>query len=163
MFLAGNKDIHEVLLFLKIAKRFLQRKSKLKVCKMKERQNRTESVKNRPAGSKWFFRGTYATLIKKSEQTPESQLYRARCRKNSDQKDDLVILYEFFYPRTESVSCTARHNFWTFLQSEAILGTKIWKAKIQWWCYWVTTSRHNKSKINLFMWVASQKRFLLCL
>ena len=125
MFLAGNKDILEGLLFLKIAKRFLQRKSKLKVCKMKERQNRTESVKNRTAGSKWLFRGTSATPIKNSEQMLERQLYRARCRKNSDQKDDLVILYEFFYPRIESVSWTARHNFWTFLQSEATLDTKL--------------------------------------
>ena len=34
-----------------------------------------------------------------------------------------------------------------------------WKAKIQWWCYWVTTSRHNKSKINLFMWLPPTSAF----
>ena len=49
--------------------------------------------------------------VKNSEQTPESQLYRARYRKNSDQKDDLVILYEFLCPRIESIFWTARHNF----------------------------------------------------
>src|ERR1041385_2518989 len=39
--------------------------SKLKVFKSKERQNVAESVKNRTAGSKEFFRGTSATRIKK--------------------------------------------------------------------------------------------------
>ena len=52
-------------MFLKIAKKFLQRKIKLKVRKMKERQNMTESMKNRPAGSKEFFRDTSGTQIKK--------------------------------------------------------------------------------------------------
>ena len=47
---------------------------------------------------------------KNSKQIPEIQLYRARRGKNSDQKDELVILCEFFYTRTESVSWTARHN-----------------------------------------------------
>ena len=78
---------------------------------MKVRQNKTESVKNRTAGSNSPVRDTSATQIKNLELTPERQLYRERCRKNSDQKDDLVILYEYFYPRTESVSSTAPHNF----------------------------------------------------
>src|SRR4051812_36745732 len=50
--LLENKDILVDLLFLKISKKFLLRKSKLKGCKTKKRQNMTESVKNRPAGSK---------------------------------------------------------------------------------------------------------------
>jgi hypothetical protein len=48
----GIPNILEELLFLKISKKFLQRKSKLKVCKTMKMQNVTESVKNRPAGSK---------------------------------------------------------------------------------------------------------------
>ena len=52
-------------MFLKSAKKFLQRKTKLKVCKSKERQNVAESVKNRTSGSREFFRGTSATQIKK--------------------------------------------------------------------------------------------------
>ena len=61
----GNKYFLEGLLFLKTAKKFLQRKSKLKVCKSEERQNVAESVKNRTTGSKEFFRDTSATQIKK--------------------------------------------------------------------------------------------------
>ena len=41
----GNKDFHEELLFLKIAKKFLQRKSKLKIFKEVKMQNRPESGK----------------------------------------------------------------------------------------------------------------------
>ena len=39
-----------------------------------------------------------------------------------------------------------------------------WKAKIQWWCYCSNNikTQQKKNKI-LFIWVASQKRFLLCL
>src|ERR1041385_6564901 len=55
IFSTGNKDILEELMLLKISKKNLQRKSKLKVCKTKKRQNRTESVKNKPAGSKEFL------------------------------------------------------------------------------------------------------------
>ena len=65
VFPIGYKDILEELLFLKIAKRFLQRKSKLKVCKSKERQNVAESVKNRTEDRKEFFSDTSATQIKK--------------------------------------------------------------------------------------------------
>ena len=72
-----------------------------------------------------FFGALLQLKSKNSEQMLESQLYRAHCQKNSDQKDDLVILFEFFCPRTESVFWTARHNFWTFLQSEAKLGRKL--------------------------------------
>src|ERR1041384_709242 len=90
-FPTGYKDILEELLFLKISKRFSQRKSKLKVCKSKERQNVAESVKNRTAGSREFFRGTSATQIKNSEHKKVSQLYRACCVKNLAQKDELVI------------------------------------------------------------------------
>ena len=70
-----------------------------------------ESVKNRPEGSKYFFRGTSATQIKNSEQTPESQLYIAYCQKNSDQKDDLVIYDEFFRQADRICFWTAWHNF----------------------------------------------------
>ena len=47
-----NKDNLEGLLILKAAKKILQRKSKLKVCKTEKKQNMAEPVKNRPAGSK---------------------------------------------------------------------------------------------------------------
>ena len=40
-------------------------KSKLKICKTEKMQNVVDFVKNRPAGSKEFFRGTSPTQIKK--------------------------------------------------------------------------------------------------
>src|ERR1041385_2498355 len=90
IFPTGYKDILEELLFLKSAKKFLQRKSKLKVCKSGARQNVAESMKNRTTGSTEFFRGTSATQIKKLRTYEISQLYRACCKK-SDKKDDLIF------------------------------------------------------------------------
>src|ERR1041385_7453134 len=83
------------MLFLKISKKFLQIKIKLKVCKSEERQNVAESVKNRTAGNREFFRGTSATQIKKLRTYESLKLYRACCQKNSDQKDDLLIYSNF--------------------------------------------------------------------
>ena len=40
---------------------------------------------------------------------------------------------------------------------------QIWKAKIQWWCYSSKQHQDTTKAKNLFMWTASQKRFLLCL
>ena len=97
--------------FLKISKKFLQRKSKLKVWKMKKRQNRTESVKDRPADSKEFFRDTSATQIKNSEHTKVSWLYRACFVKISAQKDEWDFSMIFPVTRTKSVFWTACHNF----------------------------------------------------
>ena len=82
-------------------------------------------MKNRTTKIKEFLINTYATQIKKSEQTPERQFYGAYCQKNSGQKDDLVIYEEFF--RQADIICfrTTCTNFWPFLQSEAKLGTKL--------------------------------------
>ena len=44
-----------------------------------------------------------------------SQLYRAYCQKNSDQKDDLVILGEFFRQADRICSWTACHKLLNFL------------------------------------------------
>ena len=54
-----------------------------KICKIEEAQNMAESGK------------TEQQVVIDSEQVEVSQLYRAYCQKDPDQKDDLVILYEF--------------------------------------------------------------------
>ena len=78
-------------MFILNAQKFFQRKSKLKDCKTAKRKTGAEAEKNRTAERKEFFRGTSVTQIKNSEQTPERQLYGARCQNISDQKDDMVI------------------------------------------------------------------------
>ena len=96
---------------LKQTKKFLQRKSKLKVCKTEKKQNVAEPVKTDQQVVNNFFGALLQLKSKNSEHTPEIQLYRAYCQKNSYQKDDLVIYGEFFRQADRICFWTACHNF----------------------------------------------------
>ena len=67
-----------------------------KICKIEEAQNRAESGKTEQQVVHNFFGLLLQLKSKTSEQVKVSQLYRACCKNNSDQKDDLVFLCEFF-------------------------------------------------------------------
>ena len=61
----GNKDFQEGILFLLIYQKFLQRKSKLKICKTAKIKTGAEAEKKRTVERKEFFWGNSATQIKK--------------------------------------------------------------------------------------------------
>src|SRR3954462_3533808 len=115
-------------MFLLPAQKCLQRKSKLKDCKTAKRKTGAEAEKNRTTERKEFFRGTSATQIKKTlNRRLKYNCMEHTVKKNSDQKDDLVIYRNFFRQADRICFWTACTNFCTLLQSEAKLGTKLEK------------------------------------
>ena len=135
MYLAGNKDILEVLLFLKIAKRFLQRKSKFLICKVKVRQNRTESVKNRTTSSNWSVRDTSATQIKKTQNWRTKDNYIENAVEKIQTKKMIWWFYTNFSIQGQNLFPRQHLTTFELSSNQRLHLAQNWKAKIQWWCY----------------------------
>ena len=81
--------------FSRLPKSFCKEKASLRFAKLEKRKTGQNLGKTEQQLVNNFFGVLLQLKSKNSEQTPESQLYRAYCQNNLDQKDDLVIFKDF--------------------------------------------------------------------
>ena len=81
--------------FSRLPKSFCKEKACARSAKLGKRKTRQNLGKTDQQVVNNFFGALLQLKSKSSEQVVASQLYKAYCQKNSDQKDDLVIFKDF--------------------------------------------------------------------
>ena len=90
-----TKILNKAYYFSKLLKTFCKEKACARFAKLGKRKAGQNLGKADQQVVNIFFGVLLQLKSKNSEQATDSKLYRAYCKNNSDQKDDLVILYEF--------------------------------------------------------------------
>src|SRR4051812_20612484 len=110
-----------------LPKKVCKEKASLRIAKLRKEKPGQKLRKIERQRKRNCFEVLLQLKSKNFEQRLEIKLYGACCKKNSYQKDDLVIYPDFFRQADRICFWTASTNFCTFLQSEAKLGTKLEK------------------------------------
>ena len=91
-----TKILNKGYCFSRFPKGFCKEKACARFAKLKKRKTGQNLGKTEQQVVNNCFGALLQLKSKNSEQVEASQLYKAYCQNNSDQKDDRVILHEFF-------------------------------------------------------------------